>query len=64
MCKECKHHAKWVIVEKRMWYQGGIIYACSECGVRYSCEELEGVGGIESFNYCPKCGAYIEEDEP
>lgn len=67
-CNGCKNFSpraagRWVIVEAKKWYEGGVTYECSECGKRYTGEELEGLYGITGFNFCPNCGAKMSKEE-
>lgn len=48
-------HGRWIKKEERVWYW----YECSECGERPLFRNGERV----LSDYCPNCGARMEEDD-
>ena len=54
-------HGKWVYGESKSGHDG---YYCSQCGkhIRWIYGE-EDINFIRSYNYCPNCGARMDEDD-
>ena len=53
-------HGKWIYGENESGHDG---YYCSQCGehVRWRYGE-EDIDFIRSYNYCPNCGARMDEE--
>ena len=54
-------HGKWLYGESKSGHDG---YYCSQCGkhIRWIYGE-EDINFIRSYNYCPNCGARMDEHE-
>lgn len=49
---------KWI----SQWFKGIQFYVCSECREEFSYDNETGVS-MDSYDYCPNCGAKMEVDE-
>lgn len=52
-------HAKWLGAESDGYSDGFPVYTtwkCSNCGAEFECEDMD-------FHYCPRCGAYMDQEE-
>ena len=62
ICERCERvevkHGRWLECDHEKWSGDTFAYKCSECGGAYHLN-IEKV--ISVWNYCPNCGAKMDE---